>query len=276
MDEETRKRNFKENLLKITQEGGHGNFVIFEELGTRKFVQFAGEMGKENVLCDIPIGGLNQLDEDAVVKLVKMGFSKGGRTFDTCQKRVNVGEAVVLTEKVFREVFGFQQSYEIHVTLNLEDARMEKMKRLREYLQKMEAYSNARPSGVTEVYWIYARRKSGEYPRSTKRSGKWLVFVDIKNVDEVWAKIKKATEEGKLGSSAKVATAKPNPNATDPNTKVICVYTYDWIDEKDVKRVREELRKLGIVNKISYKADEDTLSGKYRVRGHTRISKYYE
>jgi len=40
--------------------------------------------------------------------------------------------------------------------------------------------------------------------------------------------------------------------------------------------VREELRNLDITNKIPYKADEDTLSGKYIVRGHTKISKYYE
>jgi hypothetical protein len=137
-------------------------------------------------------------------------------------------------------------------------------------------YSNAKPSEVTDVYWIYAKRKKGKYPSLTQRSGKWLVFVDVKNVDQVWAKIKKATEEGKLGHSAKVATAKPNPYAINPDTKVIRVYTYDWTDEKDVKRVREELRKLGITNKIPYKADEDTLSGKYRIRGHTRISKYYE
>ncbi len=137
-------------------------------------------------------------------------------------------------------------------------------------------YSEAKPSEVTDVYWIYAGRKRGKYPKSTQKSGKWLVFVNFKNVDEVWAKVKKATEEGKLGGSAKVATAKPNPNATNPDTKVICVYTYNWTDEKDIKRVREELRKLGITNKIPYKADEDTLSGKYRVKGHTRISKYYE
>ncbi len=92
----------------------------------------------------------------------------------------------------------------------------------------------------------------------------------------MWGKIKKATEEGKLSSSAKVATAKPNPNATNPEIKVICVYTYDWTDEDDVRRIREELRKLGIINKIPYKADEDTLSGKYGVKGNTRISKYYE
>lgn len=91
-----------------------------------------------------------------------------------------------------------------------------------------------------------------------------------------WDKIKRATEDGKLGSSAKVSTARPNPNAKDPNAKVICVYTYDWTDEKDAKRVREELRRLGISSKIPYKADNDTFAGKYANRGSTRISKYYE
>jgi hypothetical protein len=137
-------------------------------------------------------------------------------------------------------------------------------------------YSDANPSEVTEVYWIYSIRKKGEYPKPTVRSGKWLIFVDKKDVDEVWAKIKKVTEEGTLGDSSKVATAKPNPHATDPNKKVICVYTYDWTDEKDVQRVRKELGRLGITNKIPYKADEDTLAGKYRIMGHRKISKYYE
>ena len=67
------------------------------------------------------------------------------------------------------------------------------------------------------------------------------MFVDAKDVDEVWDKIKRVTEEGKLGGSAKVATAKSNPFATSLDKRVICVYTYDWTDEKDVKRIREEL-----------------------------------
>lgn len=136
--------------------------------------------------------------------------------------------------------------------------------------------SDVKPSEVTDVYWLFAEREKGKYLSYTPRGGKWLIFVNIKDIDEVWGKIKKATEDGKLGSSAKVATARPNPNATNPETKVICVYTYDWTDKEDVKRIRDELRKLGITNKIPYKADEDTLSGKYRVKGHTRISKYYE
>lgn len=132
------------------------------------------------------------------------------------------------------------------------------------------------PSRVTDDFWMYAERRAGKYPEATERSGKWLIFVPLAKVDSVWEKIRAATEEGRLGESAKVATAKPNPNAADSSKKVICAYSYDWWDTKDVKRIRSELRALGIIWKIPYKADEDTFAGKYRVAGHTRISKYYE
>lgn len=73
-----------------------------------------------------------------------------------------------------------------------------------------------------------------------------------------------------------MSTARPNPNATDSSTKVICVYTYDWTDQEDVMRIRQQLRDLGVTSKIPYKADEDTYAGRYRNRGNKRISKYYE
>jgi len=72
------------------------------------------------------------------------------------------------------------------------------------------AYSESKPSEVTDVYWIYAENKTGTYPAATLRSGTWLVFVNVEDADELWAKIKKATEEGKLGQDSKVATAKPS------------------------------------------------------------------
>jgi len=139
-----------------------------------------------------------------------------------------------------------------------------------------QLHAEDKPSQVTDVYWIHATRKKGQYPAGTQRCGKWLIFVPVERIDQVWAAIKEATEEGKLGSSSKVATAKPNSNARNLNQHVICVYTYDWVDVEDVRRVRHELRNLGIVDKLPYKTDEDTLAGKYRVTGHTRISKYYE
>jgi hypothetical protein len=137
-------------------------------------------------------------------------------------------------------------------------------------------YAECNPSEVMEVPWLYAMNETGGYPPQTTDSGKWLVFVDAQDVDSVWACIKQATSEGRLGGRSKVATAKPNPHATDHRNQIICIFTYDWRDETDVRRVREELRRLGIHGKIAYKADADTLSGKYRIHGNTRISKYYE
>jgi hypothetical protein len=139
-----------------------------------------------------------------------------------------------------------------------------------------EEAETKKPSRVVDEYWIYAYRKKGDYPKPSDNCGKWLVFVSDKEVDEIWEKIRTATEEGKLGLASKVATAKDSPLASSSTRKVICIYTYDWTDRKDVIRIREELRKLGITNKIPYKSDKDTLSGKYRQTGHTKISKYYE
>ncbi len=137
-------------------------------------------------------------------------------------------------------------------------------------------HAECKPSEVTDTPWIYARRKVGSYPKATEQSGKWLIFTPVEKVDETWAVIKEATEAGKLGDSAKVATMYPNLLNKDPSRRVICVYTYDWRDEADVHRVRQALRELGFTWKLAYKADRDTLEGKYRHTGHTRISKYYE
>ena len=132
------------------------------------------------------------------------------------------------------------------------------------------------PSQVTNEYWLFANRKQGTYPSHSKNGGKWLIFVPIERVDNVWSKIELATKAGRLGEQSKVATAKDNSNATSSSAKVICVYTYDWTDEEDVMRIRQELRQLGITRKIPYKADEDTDSGKYATnQGTKRISKYY-
>jgi transposase len=88
--------------------------------------------------------------------------------------------------------------------------------------------------------------------------------------------IKKATEDGLLGDSAKCATMRPNSNAADPRTKLICVYTYDVADDTDCGRIREALRNLGITWKIPYKTNAATSQGRYAVRGHRAISARFE
>ncbi len=136
-------------------------------------------------------------------------------------------------------------------------------------------FEDSKPSEITSIYWIWAENDKKHYPDSTERSGKWLIFADINKIDEIWKKVKDATENNLLGCFSKVSTAKPNPNAQDSKSKVICVYTYDYEDKKDVMRIREELRKLGITFKIPYKSDKATLEGQYSVRGHKEISSYY-
>ena len=121
-------------------------------------------------------------------------------------------------------------------------------------------------------YWTHAQRKKGKYPEHTSHGGKWLVFVGSHNLSRIWNKIKIAVEKGKLGSLAKTSRAEHQSSSNG----VICVYTYDWKDRQDVQRIREELRKLGIIRKISYKTDEDTVRGIYRANSSEKISKYYE
>jgi hypothetical protein len=133
-----------------------------------------------------------------------------------------------------------------------------------------------RPSQETRQYWLYAESLVHKFPADCPDSGKWLVFVHVTRVDEVWESIRSATMRGELGPEAKVSTMKPNPNATTLDKKVICVYTYDWADEADVRRVRQKLRELGITWKIPYKTDRDTLEDKYVTKRYSRISKYYE
>ena len=132
-----------------------------------------------------------------------------------------------------------------------------------------------RPSQVLDEYWLAAISKTRGHIPPTGRTGKWLLFVPFSEVDEVWYRIRQATESGLLGEASKVSTARPNPNAKDASMKVVCIYTHDHEDEEDVMRVREELRRLGFKDKIPYKTDEATISGKYQVRGDRRISKYY-
>lgn len=103
-------------------------------------------------------------------------------------------------------------------------------------------------------------------------TGKWLIYAQRKSVDEVWRKIEKLAKDRKIWE-AKVSTA-----ASSKNSHVICVYTKNYFDEKDVMSVRETLRSIGIENELSYKPDIYTVLGIYSdtkdMFGLSRICKY--
>src|SRR5215469_15091336 len=122
--------------------------------------------------------------------------------------------------------------------------------------------------------WLYAFRETGMYPEGTEWNGKWLVFLPPEAIDAMWERIRDAVREGKLGESAKVAT---HPGRWKEEVRqVICVYTYDYTDVADVRRIRQVLRELGVTRRIPYKADEDTLAGRYSSNTSAPLSKFYE
>jgi hypothetical protein len=94
------------------------------------------------------------------------------------------------------------------------------------------------------------------------RSGKWLVFTPPEDHDDAWDRIRAATELGGLGYAAKAATALQG-RANRAGALVTCVYTHDYEDHDDVRRVLVALRELGIGGRLSYKSDETTLQGTY-------------
>ncbi|KAK0937900.1 hypothetical protein LTR29_010575 [Friedmanniomyces endolithicus] len=87
--------------------------------------------------------------------------------------------------------------------------------------------------------------------------GKWMLFPSEANVARVWRLVAKATSEGKLGHTSKVATYK-----TGETSRVICVYTYDFADTEDVRKVLNGLVELDLVSRagsaVYYKCDAYT------------------
>lgn len=117
------------------------------------------------------------------------------------------------------------------------------------------------PSKITEEFWVGTVAPPSPVARGP-RSGKWLIFTPPEDHDDVWDKIRAATELGRLGYSAKAATALQG-RANRAGALVTCVYTHDYEDHDDIRRVLAALRELGIEGRLSYKSDEATLQGTY-------------
>lgn len=66
----------------------------------------------------------------------------------------------------------------------------------------------------------------------------------------------------RLGPSAKAATSEWNYRRDDEE-RLICIYTHDWRDRRDLLRVLKELRSMGFAGRLTYKTDADTERGIY-------------
>ncbi|KAL2024812.1 hypothetical protein VTK56DRAFT_5633 [Thermocarpiscus australiensis] len=93
-------------------------------------------------------------------------------------------------------------------------------------------------------------------------TGKWMLFPDPRNVNDVWARVARATAANELGVGAKVAT-----RAESEKERLICIYTKDFRDKDDVARVLKRMGELELVRpdgrQIYYKSDAWTHLGIY-------------
>ncbi|KAL2815502.1 hypothetical protein BJX63DRAFT_160368 [Aspergillus granulosus] len=87
-------------------------------------------------------------------------------------------------------------------------------------------------------------------------TGKWLLFMTPDRVDLFWRAVVEGTLRGELGHAAKVAT---DADDGQGRARLICIYTKDYRDREDIKRVLMRLMELGLVRKgdmpIYYKCD---------------------
>lgn len=109
---------------------------------------------------------------------------------------------------------------------------------------------------------LYAAAKEKGYT-----SGKWMLFPMADDVNRIWSLVATATADGELGHAAKVATDDGSGNV---RPRLICVYTEDFSDKEDVRRVLDKLVDIGLVKSkgsmgeergIYYKADAFTDMG---------------
>jgi hypothetical protein len=102
--------------------------------------------------------------------------------------------------------------------------------------------------------------------------GKWLIFVDTNQVDDIWEVIAKAVINNGLAIEAKVSTLHPKPKNVKipkeekiPNRKhVMCVWSENFTLLDDVFALRDRLRALGFSSPIGYKPDAYSICGVYQ------------
>ncbi|KAJ5998720.1 hypothetical protein N7451_006530 [Penicillium sp. IBT 35674x] len=92
--------------------------------------------------------------------------------------------------------------------------------------------------------------------------GKWMLFPSASEVDSTWKTLVTGMDEGTIRADAKVATEDGSGSGSG-QSRLICVYTPDFEDKKDVKEVLLMLQNQGLFEPrkapIFYKCDAYTL-----------------
>jgi Domain of unknown function (DUF1917) len=74
-------------------------------------------------------------------------------------------------------------------------------------------------------------------------TGKWMLFPNERDIDVIWKKVALGTVENRLGCGAKIAT---QDDSETKSGRVVIIYSEDFTDLDDVKRVLREIQDLGL------------------------------
>lgn len=100
-------------------------------------------------------------------------------------------------------------------------------------------------------------------------AGKWMIYVDRKDADDVWKQLSHHIESGRLPCRAKISTARENAYLIDkPKSRhLICVYTPNFLWRENVRKVRLLLKDCGFRSKLYYRPDIITVLEMGHVNG---------
>ncbi len=106
---------------------------------------------------------------------------------------------------------------------------------------RMAHDDQAKPSQIRGAYWLEAKAPPGLWPGPTRRAAEFHAGADLAEVDALWETLRAATQAGRLGYKAKVATA---AREAAPDRRELRVLVADRADETEVARLQAELRAL--------------------------------
>ena len=118
-----------ENLRKIQEEGGRGNFVVFEaDSGANYYIQFAGQKGDsslygEAVGNDFISEGYKLNAEPACPTTRQLGWSAAGANYSQRWEAASDAERETIAQLVvqtLRDVYGIDPTQSLQVRLSLE------------------------------------------------------------------------------------------------------------------------------------------------------------
>ncbi|RFU29112.1 hypothetical protein B7463_g7220, partial [Scytalidium lignicola] len=139
---------------------------------------------------------------------------------------------------------------------------LEELSGLRKKIEKQKAGQSI--STITRAVNIQKThivdRILGAAQETHVRSGKWMLFCPASEVNAIWSIVARHTANNELGVAAKVSPY--DPNGTRSAARVICIYTKDFLDIEDIRRVIRKLQDLDLVETkgrpIYYKPDAYT------------------